>query len=78
MQKILSILLMLMAVGLALIIFLYVTSVVIPILFFIFCASIIWIRYRQRKILKIMRPQEINKNNTQIIDVEYEVIEDNK
>ncbi len=78
MQKILSILLMLMAVGLALIIFLYVASVVIPILFFIFCASIIWIRYRQRKILKIMRPQEINKNNTQIIDVEYEVIEDNK
>ncbi len=78
MQKVLSLILTLMGAGLAFIILLYVASVVIPIFLILLCAGVLWVRYRQRKAVRLFAArQEKNRNEGEVIDAEYEVI-DNK
>ena len=46
MQKILSWIFMFMFAGLAFTVFLYVASIIVPILFFVVLAGFLWIRYK--------------------------------
>ncbi len=78
MQKFLSLILTLMGAGLAFIILLYVASVVIPVFLVLLCAGILWVRYRQHKAARLFAARRETKGNKEdVIDVEYEVI-DNK
>ena len=54
MQKILSWIVMFMFAGLAFTVFLYVASIIVPILFFVVLTGFLWIRYKQRKAVKLM------------------------
>ncbi len=81
MQKILSWIVMLLFAGLAFTVFLYVASIIIPILFFVILATYLWIRYKQRKAVKLMfeqsRSEGKGRPQGEIIDAEYEIIDDN-
>ncbi len=82
MQKILSWVFMFMFAGLAFTVFLYVASIIIPILFFVVLVGFLWIRYKQRKAVKLMFERNAGRERQQprgeIIDAEYEIIDDNK
>lgn len=82
MQKILSWIFMFMFSGLAFTVFLYVASIIVPILFFVVLAGFLWIRYKQRKAVKLMFERNASRERQhprgEIIDAEYEIIDDNK
>ena len=82
MQKILSWIFMCMFAGLAFTVFLYVASIIVPILFFVVLAGFLWIRYKQRKAVKLMFERNASRERQhprgEIIDAEYEIIDDNK
>lgn len=82
MQKILSWIFMFLFAGLAFTVFLYVASIIIPILFFVVLTGFLWIRYKQRKAVKLMFERnaghEKRRPGGEIIDAEYEIIDDNK
>ena len=82
MQKILSWIFMVMFAGLAFTVFLYVASIIVPILFFVVLAGFLWIRYKQRKAVKLMFERNASRERQhprgEIIDAEYEIIDDNK
>lgn len=81
MQKILSWILCLCLPGWHLR-FLYVASIIVPILFFVVLAGFLWIRYKQRKAVKLMFERNAGRERQhprgEIIDAEYEIIDDNK
>lgn len=62
--------------------FLYVASIIVPILFFVVLAGFLWIRYKQRKAVKLMFERNAGRERQhprgEIIDAEYEIIDDNK
>lgn len=82
MQKILSWIFMFMFAGLVFTVFLYVASIIVPILFFVVLAGFLWIRYKQRKAVKLMFERNASRERQhprgEIIDAEYEIIDDNK
>ncbi len=82
MQKILSWIVMFMFAGLAFTVFLYVASIIVPILFFVVLAGFLWVRYKQRKAVKLMFERNASRERQhprgEIIDAEYEIIDDNK
>ena len=82
MQKILYWIFMFMFAGLAFTVFLYVASIIVPILFFVVLAGFLWIRYKQRKAVKLMFERNAGRERQhprgEIIDAEYEIIDDNK
>lgn len=82
MQKILSWIFMFMFAGLAFTVFLYVASIIVPILFFVVLAGFLWIRCKQRKAVKLMFERNAGRERQhprgEIIDAEYEIIDDNK
>ena len=82
MQKILSWIFMFKFAGLAFTVFLYVASIIVPILFFVVLAGFLWIRYKQRKAVKLMFERNAGRERQhprgEIIDAEYEIIDDNK
>ena len=82
MQKILSWIFMFMFSGLAFTVFLYVASIIVTILFFVVLAGFLWIRYKQRKAVKLMFERNAGRERQhprgEIIDAEYEIIDDNK
>ena len=82
MQKILSSIFKFMFAGLAFTVFLYVASIIVPILFFVGLAGFLWIRYKQRKAVKLMFERNAGRERQhprgEIIDAEYEIIDDNK
>ena len=73
---------MFMFAGLAFTVFLYVASIIVPILFFVVLAGFLWIRYKQRKAVKLMFERNAGRERQhprgEIIDAEYEIIDDNK
>ena len=82
MQKLFSWVLTALFAGLILTTFLYVASVIIPVLFLLILIAFLVVRYRQQKALKILfegREKTARSNSkAEVIDVEYEIIDDNK
>ena len=82
MQNIFSWILTVLFAGLIFTMFLYVASIVIPVLFLLILIAFLVMRYRQKRALKIIfdaqRNTQKQSHNPDIIDVEYEVIDSNK
>lgn len=68
--------------GLIFTMFLYVASVIVPVLLLVLLVAFLVIRYRQKRILKIMldTQKDVQKKTktADIIDVEYEIIDNNR
>ncbi len=82
MQKIISWIFMFLFVGLTFSFFLYVASIIIPILFFAVFVGFLWLRYKQHKAVRLMfgdrKGGDDRRSQGEIIDVEYEIIDDKK
>lgn len=82
MQNVFSWILTVLFAGLIFTMFLYVASIVIPVLFLLILIAFLVVRYRQQKALKIIFDAQNNAHkqskNPDIIDVEYEVIDNSK
>lgn len=81
MEKIFSWILTVIFVGLAFSLFISVASIVLPILFVIVGGSFLWMQFKRQQIRKTMlnrRPPSDCSPKGEIIDVEYEIIDDNR
>lgn len=82
MQKVLSWIFMFLTAGLFFTVFLYVASIVIPLLLLVAVFGFWWIRYKQQKALKLSDDvglrQRRRRPQGEIIDAEYEIINDDK
>ncbi len=82
MQNVFSWILTVLFAGLIFTMFLYVASIVLPVLLLLILIAFVVIRYRQRRALKIIFDAQKNSQkqsaNPDVIDVEYEIIDNNK
>lgn len=79
MHRILSGIFMFLLAGLIFTVFLYVASIVIPVLLLICLVGWGWLKYKQGKSIKLMFGQKYSHSATpkgEIIDAEYEIIDD--